>query len=934
MPQQKNVANNGTVSHLLDDDPSHEDYFGSHSRVAKAIATLVKTEQGRKSIALTGPWGSGKSTTLKLLKKELQQPGEPEAKVFVFDSWAHQGDPLRLAFLDELDLFLKTQKWEGCHNWGQDLHDLRIIKHKSASTSKPILKFPAKALAFAALFLPIAYALISKYGLDQYDKNANLVISSNWKGDEVVLWSLYLAFGIPALIVIWTLVYTYMLKPIYYVIVLDLILNKPVDYAGKFDVFSNLIQHEENVGTEVYMRSPNPSTIEFRNIFHQIVCEVLRSPERRLVVALDNLDRMSTEEAIDLWSTLRVFFQPEIPNHDDPESKSKESALSRLWLIVPFSFPGVIRLWEQGSQQYAVSSESSFSNFSDDRAAPAISRSPAETMNAVDGFLNKTFQVTFCVSPPLTSDWYGYFLEKLKQAFDTTAIAEGEFHAVYSIYHHAMLAKQHSPDAKIKDRFILSQIPTPREIKLFVNKLYSFHIMCGEEISLRVMATYLIHQELITNDFSTLFDIGLLDQFVISLLDGVEWQQCLAAIHFNVPLDKALEVSLTPIIEKALSDTEAGKIKDLSGIPGFWPTLARIIARYMERPVTVEPVWPFYVFSELTQMDQREHLFFESLLDSSLKRVQTMKAFPYVDRKLGDAIAGFIRGINKDKPSEFDCFAQKILELSSGVKVNFATPDGELGRQWLEGTITIMESIIDLNGSQLIKDHYQVDLAPPNYANLLRLLTERPWSEVFVYFSPIGPNSSPEQIVQVVSSYANSSDQVVDVLTKVIGVMIKMSCNWPWESLVGPISHWLTGTASPNLETVYNATYALLQLSLQADDDTAKQALRDLGAKGNFTTLLKWGILKNHRAAISLSLFAVLEAGLSYDHARRAFPQSPLWKQYTDLIADADRYNEIVEAFAEHVVLFQRQEQLNSYARDKTSREFLDAVIDRIGRTA
>ena len=48
---------------LLDDLPADRDEFGSHQRVANAIAELVRNEEGGKAIALIGPWGSGKSTT-------------------------------------------------------------------------------------------------------------------------------------------------------------------------------------------------------------------------------------------------------------------------------------------------------------------------------------------------------------------------------------------------------------------------------------------------------------------------------------------------------------------------------------------------------------------------------------------------------------------------------------------------------------------------------------------------------------------------------------------------------------------------------------------------------------------------------------------------------------------------------------------------------
>lgn len=90
---------------LLPDSPAQTDAFGSHERLASAIAELISSDTGGKSIALTGSWGSGKSTVITLLKSKL----EAYARVFVFDAWAHEGDPLRRAFLERLIDF--TESW-------------------------------------------------------------------------------------------------------------------------------------------------------------------------------------------------------------------------------------------------------------------------------------------------------------------------------------------------------------------------------------------------------------------------------------------------------------------------------------------------------------------------------------------------------------------------------------------------------------------------------------------------------------------------------------------------------------------------------------------------------------------------------------------------------------------------------------------------------
>ncbi|HXS18512.1 MAG TPA: P-loop NTPase fold protein, partial [Polyangiaceae bacterium] len=94
---------------LLKDEPVKEDKFGSHQRVAQAIAELLKSEEGGRAIGIEGAWGSGKSTVVNLVSQHLNPDGRFE--MFVFDAWAHEGDPLRRSFLEELCKFLQRRRW-------------------------------------------------------------------------------------------------------------------------------------------------------------------------------------------------------------------------------------------------------------------------------------------------------------------------------------------------------------------------------------------------------------------------------------------------------------------------------------------------------------------------------------------------------------------------------------------------------------------------------------------------------------------------------------------------------------------------------------------------------------------------------------------------------------------------------------------------------
>ena len=152
-------------TNLLSDAPADQDEFGGpHQRVANAIASLITHEDGGKTIGLTGNWGSGKSTVVNLLRKQLQtrQNGKGESAVFVFDAWSHEKDPLRRTFLETLTGFLRAQKWIEEKEFQDELDSLSRRSDTVEVTSKPMLTKPGAMIVASALLLPIGYTLFNR----------------------------------------------------------------------------------------------------------------------------------------------------------------------------------------------------------------------------------------------------------------------------------------------------------------------------------------------------------------------------------------------------------------------------------------------------------------------------------------------------------------------------------------------------------------------------------------------------------------------------------------------------------------------------------------------------------------------------------------------------------------------------------------------------
>jgi len=99
------------VLNFIRDEPASEDQFGSHARLARAIASVIRTQKDLKVVGLLGAWGSGKSTVVKLVQDDLaKDDGNAKVYCFSYDAWLHQSDPPRRSFLETLIKFLMDHK--------------------------------------------------------------------------------------------------------------------------------------------------------------------------------------------------------------------------------------------------------------------------------------------------------------------------------------------------------------------------------------------------------------------------------------------------------------------------------------------------------------------------------------------------------------------------------------------------------------------------------------------------------------------------------------------------------------------------------------------------------------------------------------------------------------------------------------------------------
>ena len=264
----------------------------------------------------------------------------------------------------------------------------------------------------------------------------------------------------------------------------------------------------------VVTQSPDPTSVEFETIFRDLLDEALRPIDRKLLIVVDNLDRVEPSDALSIWSTLQTFL-----GHTDYQ---RPDWIERLWVLIPYDDNAILRLWD-GSASNANSS-------------------------LATSFLDKTFQIRFRVPPLLLTNWREFLQEALQEAFPSHP--EADYHGVYRAFAaHGGLERS---------------APTPRDLKTFVNQIGALHREWQDAFPLSDLACYvLFHRDckdvsktLLSND-----DFGFLSRNI-----GEEWRGVTAALHFGVPIDEARQLLLRGPIQTALANADGQGLADLESV--------------------------------------------------------------------------------------------------------------------------------------------------------------------------------------------------------------------------------------------------------------------------------------------------------------------------------------------------------------------------------
>ncbi|OGZ69165.1 MAG: hypothetical protein A3C50_02015 [Candidatus Staskawiczbacteria bacterium RIFCSPHIGHO2_02_FULL_43_16] len=329
-----------------------------HKNVAPALRTIIENDTCVHTIGLFGRWGTGKSTIIKLLKDE----GITDSQVVEFDCWKYENDSLRRQLLLQIakDLGISRKEIEKLE---KDLYFSvsETVEEKVSISWAHLKKVGLISLAF---FIPI--------GLINWQLFPDFI--NQWKLWLGTTFSLVLSIGLLA----------------------EKVLG---------DDLKKIIMISPITSSKAQLNSPE----QFEHSFVKILKHT-NSKSKKVVIVIDNLDRVDSKVATEVLATLKTFLEI-----GDADLGGKQ-----VIFLVPCDFEAI------------------------KKAAPSA--------ELADEFLRKIFNVVLWTPEFINTDIRSFIADQIKHTGDISKFLDDE---------DVLLV--------IESAFANS----PREIKQFINNLIS-----------------------------------------------------------------------------------------------------------------------------------------------------------------------------------------------------------------------------------------------------------------------------------------------------------------------------------------------------------------------------------------------------------------------------------------------------------------------------
>ena len=517
--EEKNYSFN-----LLNDEAVKVDLFTdkTHERIAQTLCQVISNDNSDGvTIGLEGSWGSGKSTVISILREKIRND---KIKYFYFDAWAHEGDPLRRIFLESLIEQLNA-------NNKLDIIKEEISNRKKTTTSKSkrYATRLGKYLSLAALFVPFGAGVIS--GIDY----SNLTLNFKYPTHIPFIFGTVFCF-MPILVLLINFLRCLKSK------------NRPI---FKPDNWAFLESESNNTITQEISEDEERSSIEFERYFRQIITEVLHneSNSTRLLMVVDNLDRIDSNDSLKIWSTLQTFLQQRNP------IDSEINLYKKIWIIVPYDQQGLAKLWQMDNHN-----------------------------NCAYSFFEKCFQLRLDVPKPVLTGWENFARAKINEALETWPQKE----------------KDEILSVLINTRDNLADVPTPRQIKTYVNQVGLLRTQATTDIPTQSIAYYVVFKYINESICTDKIRVDILNKELPRKNDNIflhpDCVMHLAGLVFGVNPTKGQQLLLEPVIESALKSGSGEQIKNIvkKHHKGFWIVFKYHITRITDNKVMLSYLKTIY----------------------------------------------------------------------------------------------------------------------------------------------------------------------------------------------------------------------------------------------------------------------------------------------------------------------------------------------------
>ncbi len=619
---------------LIPDTPATQDNFSTqdttspHKKVAEAIAELIASdEEGGKSIGLEGGWGSGKTTIVTLLSDQLKK--NPRYKVVLFDAWAHEGDPLRRTFLENLIERLTENpdpkiNWLDKTVWEERKEVIAQRREIKETSTEPQIMTLGYVVIFLIAFVPIGLALLNASLKDViFTFDPSLKISLKF--------TIGLLMSIAPLLTILLGWLWFRLKPYF-----SKQASSSTTASGM--IWAMLVNKAITKETTKTNKTANPTSVEFEYYFAKAMEEALLKndlhKERKIILVLDNLDRIAPAEGLKILSTLQTFL--------NPRAKDSDSWHKRVWVLIPYDFDGLSQLWGKEKAEKKEAAKPPVQEVTDKASAaapsateaPELIAQPLPTENVVAlSFLDKSFQLRFEVPPPVLSRWRAYLMDTLKQAFPDHN--REDFHSLYRLY--AWYLNK------------TGKLATPRQLKLYVNQIGSIHRQWKDEFHLSHMAYYVLLRRMNYPVVDMVLK-GLLPTPDVEALIAPDATDHLAALAFNTPIAEAKQIRLNNPIQQAFETRIPKTLEDCYEAhhnKGFWEALEAMAQAEWKTYPNALLANVAYCIQQIDlfnkPMDDSYHPLANSVKISLRKRAERLNDWGTLDTQIAEGIAELLK---------------------------------------------------------------------------------------------------------------------------------------------------------------------------------------------------------------------------------------------------------------------------------------------------